>query len=479
MVKKFNIVNRGCMLFFFCFVLYFNNSVSANSDYIDNSYIITMKEEGVSGEISEELIHKFPDIKFEFINDIGVIKIHGNNEEITQKVLSYINKMYAVDSVSKDKRIYIPETKIDNSKVDKNNFVDSQYKYFGFTPSFMPNGLYTRWQWNIDAVTANKKSYEFQMGNHEVTVAIIDSGIDPNHPDLKNNIVAGGKSFIPGDESINDNTGHGTMVAGIIAANGDLKGIAPNTGIAPYKVLNSEGGQSTWVITAIIQAVDDGHEIINLSLGTFLSLKNKEEKALIKAYNRAINYAHKKGALVVASAGNQGIDLSNPRKVSEQLGILNDEQKYAPGGLNSALSVGAVDKNNKFENYSNYGWMLDVTAPGGDFGPLYEKEGIVDVRHLILTTYPTYLPNYIAENGDLPRGYEFSYGTSLSTPTVSAVAALILTEYKEEKSKNLSIDEIQNIMYQTTLKVGTNRKEKLSGRGTVDAYEALKLINNK
>ncbi|OJE51548.1 hypothetical protein BAQ49_21525 [Bacillus proteolyticus] len=98
---------------------------------------------------------------------------------------------------------------------------------------------------------------------------------------------------------------------------------------------------------------------------------------------------------------------------------------------------------------------------------------------LLLTTYPTYLPNYIAENGDFPRGYEFSYGTSLSTPTVSAVAALILTEYKEEKLKNLSINEIQNIMYQTTLKSGTNRKEKLSGRGTIDAYEALKLINNK
>ncbi|WP_141532708.1 S8 family serine peptidase [Bacillus cereus] len=85
----------------------------------------------------------------------------------------------------------------------------------------------------------------------------------------------------------------------------------------------------------------------------------------------------------------------------------------------------------------------------------------------------------MAENGDFPRGYEFSYGTSLSTPTVSAVAALILTEYKEENLKNLSINEIQNIMYQTTLKSGTNRIEKLSGRGTVDAYEALKLINNK
>ncbi|MFC8056402.1 S8 family serine peptidase [Bacillus cereus] len=85
----------------------------------------------------------------------------------------------------------------------------------------------------------------------------------------------------------------------------------------------------------------------------------------------------------------------------------------------------------------------------------------------------------MAENGDFPRGYEFSYGTSLSTPTVSAVAVLILTEYKEENLKHLSINEIQNIMYQTTLKSETNRIEKLSGRGTVDAYEALKLINNK
>ncbi|MDT3766264.1 S8 family serine peptidase [Priestia filamentosa] len=474
MIMKITIKRVLSIILFLLCTFCFNTIVNATATDVKNTYVIAMKEEKVPPSIDKNLDTNFPNVNYELMDSIGVIKIKANNATDTKNVLSYLKNEYQseIESISQEKKIETPNQTNIREEIQEQDLSLSKS-----SNSVVSKSFFNQWQWNINVVTHDKKSYDLQKGNHDVKVAIIDSGIDKNHPDLKENIVSNGTSFVPNDKDIIDRTGHGTMVAGIIAGNGNLKGIAPNIGIVPYKVLKEDGGESIWVVKAIMKAADDGNEVINLSLGSFLSSKDKEEKALIKSYKRAINYAHKKGSIVVSSAGNLGIDLTNPKQISEDLGIPNDKKLYVPGGLDSVISVGAVNKDKLFASYSNYGRMLDLTAPGGDLGPLYDSEGIVDVRNLILTTYPTYLPNPIASSGNLPSGYEFSYGTSLAAPSVSAVAAIILAEYREEHARGLSVKKVENIMYKTALSSDFNKYNRYMGKGSVDAYRALELIN--
>lgn len=158
-----------------------------------------------------------------------------------------------------------------------------------------------------------------------VTVAVIDTGIDPTHPDLggpEGGKIAGGHNFVNGGEPPNDRNGHGTQVAGIIAANGAVAGIAPDAKILSYKVSdNGESVSSELIIRAIYSAVEDGADIINISLGV-----NKTNSRI----DDAVNYAVKSGVLVVVAAGNDGPGL-------ETIG--------SPGGNPNAVTVGATHNN--------------------------------------------------------------------------------------------------------------------------------------
>lgn len=124
---------------------------------------------------------------------------------------------------------------------------------------------------------------------------------------------------------MNDKTGHGTFVAGQIAANGKLKGVAPQVGIKSYRVIGSNKSESIWIIKGIIEAAKDQVDVLNISLGEYLvqgSIKNKDgsitsNKAEIKAYKKAINFAKKNGIIVVASSGNDSLNLDNKKKVQD------------------------------------------------------------------------------------------------------------------------------------------------------------------
>ena len=184
----------------------------------------------------------------------------------------------------------------------------------------------------------NGRSFEISEGSKNVVVGIVDSGIDVDHPDIKNNIVEGSINLVPqngfnGDEpnetgdinEVNDKTGHGTFVAGQIAANGKLKGVAPQVGIKSYRVIGSNKSESIWIIKGIIEAAKDQVDVLNISLGEYLvqgSIKNKDgsitsNKAEIKAYKKAINFAKKNGIIVVASSGNDSLNLDNKKKVQD------------------------------------------------------------------------------------------------------------------------------------------------------------------
>lgn len=147
--------------------------------------------------------------------------------------------------------------------------------------------------------------HDLGFNGNGIKVAVIDTGVDYNHPDLlgfgPSGKVIGGYDFIENDNSPIDTNGHGTEVAGIIAADGNLKGIAPSAKILAYRVSDTgEGVSSDLIVKAIRQAVTDGANVINISLGV-----NRTNERI----DEAINYAVKNGVVVVTAAGNSGPDL--------------------------------------------------------------------------------------------------------------------------------------------------------------------------
>ena len=163
--------------------------------------------------------------------------------------------------------------------------------------------------------------YQSGFDGSGIVVSIIDTGIDLNHPDLEGKII-GGYDFVDNDEMPEDTNGHGTQVAGIIAANGNLKGIAPNSKILMYKV--SEDGESVpshLIIKAIEKSIEDGADIINISLGI-----NQTNTKIDQAVNKAI----RNNIFVVTAAGNFGPELNT-------IG--------SPGINPNAITVGATFNN--------------------------------------------------------------------------------------------------------------------------------------
>jgi len=229
-----------------------------------------------------------------------------------------------------------------------------------------------------------------------VTVAIIDSGIDLEHPDLVSSIVPG-KNFVETDMPPFDSGEHGTHVAGIIAANDNkfgVVGVAPDCKIMPLKVLNSYGqGKMEHVVEAIRYAADNGADIISMSLGC----RNPVDSVL-----EAIKYASSKNTVCFVAAGNAG----------------STKQLLYPAAYSECISIGAVDEQSMRADFSCTGPNLDFVAPG--------------VK--IFSTVPK-------------SSYAFLSGTSMACPFAVGVAVLVLAEQRlNNPSAKLSIDEYRKIL---------------------------------
>ena len=256
-----------------------------------------------------------------------------------------------------------------------------------YTSLSLPNdplyGTASQWvqeekQWYIPQLQANE-AWDLTKGQ-AIVVAVIDTGLDLKHPDLQGQWVQGYNERSPSSPP-QDDQGHGTHVSGIISAAMNnqigIAGIAPSSKIMPVKVLDSNGdGDDMDVAAGIRWAAAHGANIINLSLGEGLNPAGSEY------ITEAVRYAQSKGILVVAAAGNDGV------------GSIS-----YPAALPGVLSVAATTSKNKLTDFSNYGLPLSLEAPGDR----------------ILSTYPR----------TLSSGYAYLWGTSMASPMVSAVAALI------------------------------------------------------
>lgn len=214
-----------------------------------------------------------------------------------------------------------------------------------------------------------------------IKVGVLDTGIALEHPDLKSAILEA-RDFTRSPSQAYDAQGHGTHVSGIIAARRNANGIvgvAPESKIIMAKVLNDEGtGTSANIVAGIRWAVATGADILSMSLG---SPEPDEE------IHQALLLAISKGVFVITAAGNEGPDL--------------DTVGY-PAGFPEMMAVGSIDRQKKLSSFSSRGRQVDIVAPGDQ----------------ITSCYP-------------PRSYAVLSGTSMATPFVSGVVALMLAKHRK------------------------------------------------
>ncbi|PSL41823.1 subtilisin family serine protease [Planomicrobium soli] len=327
--------------------------------------------------------------------------------------------------------------------------------------------LYNAYQWDIKQVTNNGASWELPGGTgksvdgKDIVVAVVDTGIDYNHPDLKDNY-AYGKSFVPGYPDAMDQNSHGTHVAGAIAANGRTMGVGPDLKVAAYRVFGPTGGASTaHIAEALRTAADDNVDVVNMSLGGYDWLQDPEQEtkdvaADMRLFNRAIQYAIQKGVTVVGSAGNNGIDITSPGRIS---GDDKGATHRSPSSQTLIrVSAGGANKNLAF--YSNYGvGKIDVMAPGGDLGPNYNSATGAgrDNSYLAYATVPG-------------GGYGYKGGTSMAAPKVAGLAGVIIAQHGKDKLNPAQVKHIIQSSSEDIFKPGYDAQ---SGFGLINAFDAL------
>ncbi|MCY9510031.1 S8 family serine peptidase [Paenibacillus larvae] len=428
--------------------------------------IIVIKDKHHAKPIIKKITKKFPALKLDFIKEIGVIQIEHHEKEVIDKAIKYIHTKY--------RKYIVQESEVTNP-FDLDTMLTNQSNVDSNGPPRNlqgdPNVYY--WQWGVNYVTEDKKSYSIAKGSNNVTIAILDSGIDMNHPDLVDNIVSPGRSFVPGEPTTMDYVGHGTEVAGIIAANGNIMGVGPEIGIVPYKIFSREGGRAFWMIKAIVEATNDRHKVLNISAGIYQSYNNKTGGAIVEAFRRAVDYANNRGSIIVNSAGNEGYNIDQIIREGED----DREVIRLPSVLPNVTTVGASTLERVPSPYSNYGTKVDLYAPGGSYGAIGHEDEF-DLSFLLLTTYPTYLEqSAVARMIGLPQGYDLDIGTSLATPAVAATYALVIQKLNEQRLIKTPRD-IADIVMETTVPLRANDSAGRSVR-MVNAYKALQYIENK
>lgn len=287
------------------------------------------------------------------------------------------------------------------------------------TTDIVPNDeLYSRYQWNLPII-ATEEGWRVDRGSDDVTVAVIDTGVDLNHPDLRDRLLPG-LNVIAQNNNPQDDVGHGSHVAGVIAASTNngigVAGMTWYNSVLPVKVLDSSGSGSTYAVAqGIIWATDRGAKVINLSLGNYANAQFLHD---------AVKYAYDRDVVLVAASGND-----------------NTGQPGYPAAYPEVLAVAATDSSKRRASFSNYGDYIDVAAPGVSIASTYSGQQ-----------------------------YAALSGTSMASPHVAALAALV-------RSVNplLTNTEVMDIIRYSAEDLGPQGKDAQFGYGQIDVNQAIQM----
>lgn len=299
------------------------------------------------------------------------------------------SELQLVDALSRNRAVEYAEPDAVVTAVTSDTYFDRQYALQNNGQSFQNTyGTVTVPAGTPDADVDAVEAWGVATGAG-VRVAVLDTGVATDNPDITPKVVSS-RNF-SGAATQEDYYGHGTHVAGIVAAvhnSAGVAGVCPACSIVDVKVLNDSGsGSTSSVANGIAWAAGPGNaDIINMSLGQRVSSRTLES---------AVNQAWNAGVVIVAAAGNGG-----------------SQAKIYPGAYPNVIAVAATDNNDAKASFSSYGakWV-DVAAPGVS----------------IYSTFPNH--NFALESKDRAEGYDIASGTSMASPVVAGVAALALSSH--------------------------------------------------
>lgn len=366
----------------------------------------------------------YDSLVIDFREDIGETELERKlstiEGEFKQKIA--LNSIFSIDD-----RIYT--LKGDRQTLDRLRrelksdveYIEPNYLYYALETPNDPD--YSK-QWNFRSINL-EQAWDDSKGEG-ITVAVIDTGVSAV-PDLADTKTIEGYDFVNDRKNASDDVGHGTHVAGTIAQstnnNYGVAGIAYKAAIMPIKVLSGSGGGTISDIAEGIKfAADNGAKVINMSLG------GGGDSQLMR---EAIDYANKKGTVIIAAAGNE-----------------NRNSSSYPARYPNVISVAAIDASGKKAPYSNFGAGVDISAPGGS-----------ETGKILQNTIDSKTGESVFV------GYQ---GTSMAAPHVAGVAALIASV-----SDN-SPENIRKILLESTRKINEDPLNHY-GAGQLDAAAAVKL----
>jgi subtilisin family serine protease len=261
------------------------------------------------------------------------------------------------------------------------------------------------------------QAWDVTRGSSKVVVAVLDTGVDTTHPDLRGSFVPG-YDVIDGDAVPDDAHGHGTAVAGIIAGRvgaGGQSGLCPACSLMSIRILDAKGyGTTSTIAAGIVRAVNSGAKVLNLSVGSTGTTETMAE---------AVRYGLDHGAVIVAAAGNDGL-----------------QDALYPAAYPGVISVAASDEADRLYSWSNYGGKVLLAAPGCNTAPL--------------------------------RGGDRAYfcGTSSSTPIVSGIAALVLSANAASTRTA-----IERALEQSAIRIQGVRSGRVDAARTLEAFTPARI----